>query len=117
MKVWRLQTDDGERLLGRMVDADWCQENAASQPQTPDEIFAAVWEQGQTVKLTERLSLKRSLVAGQRRLEIIGFQGQQEYDWLKSHGAFGELLNYQLRAFLPATAAAVTAIERLRGGA
>jgi hypothetical protein len=116
MKVWRLQTDDGERLLGRMVDADWCQENAASQPQTPDEIFAAVWEQGQTVKLTQRLSLKQSLVAGQRRLEIVGFQGQQEYDWLKSHGAFGELLNYQLRAFLPATAAAVTAIERLRGG-
>jgi hypothetical protein len=113
MKVWRLQTDEGECLLGRLVDEDWSQEK---EPQTAAEIFAAVWERGQTVKLTARLSLKRALVAGGRRLEIIGFQGQPEFDWLKSHGAFGELLNYQLRAFLPATAAAVAAIERIRGG-
>ena len=114
MKVWRLQTDGGERLLGRMVDGGWGQENAASEPQTAAEIFAAVWEQGETMKLTERLSLKRVTVAGQRRLELTGFQGQQEYDWLKAHGAFGELINYQLRAFLPASPGASAAIEQLR---
>ncbi len=52
------------------------------------------------VLLTENLSLVNSLVAGQSRLEIIGFQGQSEFNLLKSLGAFGEIIQWKPKAFI-----------------
>ena len=65
--------------------------------------------------LTENLSLVNSLVAGQRRLEIIGFQGQSEFNWLKSLGAFGEIIQWKPRVFVPTKVeVALEVIKRIR---
>jgi hypothetical protein len=118
MKIYRLQTDAGERLLGRMVPPEVMQSVAetfgVTCKLTAPEIFHAVWERQESVRLTERLSLRSCTVAGQRRLEIVGFQGSTEYQWLKSLGAFGEYIQHRLRAFVPANEEAIEVIERIR---
>lgn len=119
MRVYRLQTDDGEQLLGRVVESG-SMTKFASQfkitcPMTDCEIFQAVYAEKQTIKLTNNLSLNNSLVAGQHRLEIVGFQGQLEFNWLKSLGAFGEIIQWKARAFIPAKAeVALGIIKKIR---
>jgi hypothetical protein len=81
---------------------------------TAREIFHAAWERQESVRLTERLSLRSCTVSGQRRLEIVGFLGHSEYQWLKSVGAFGEYIQHRLRAFVPANEEAVEVIEKVR---
>lgn len=118
MRIYRLQTDGGERLLGRMVPPEVMQSVAetfgVTCQLTDREIFHAVWERRESVRLTERLSLRSCTVAGQRRLEIVGFLGHSEYQWLKSVGAFGEYIQHRLRAFVPANEEAVEVIEKVR---
>jgi hypothetical protein len=118
MKIYRLQTDAGERLLGRMVPPEVMQSVAetfgVTCKLTAPEIFHAVWERQESVRLTERLSLRSCTVAGQRRLEIVGFLGHSEYQWLKSVGAFGEYIQHRLRAFVPANEEAIEVIEKVR---
>ena len=114
MKIWRLQTDQGERLLGRMVNADWGQQQIQPSSQTAEEIFISVYEQGQKINLTQRLSLKRSTIAHEKRIEILGFKGQDQFQTLKAKGAFAEVINYQLRAFIPINASTNLIIDQLR---
>ena len=50
-----------------------------------------------------------------RRLEIIGFQGQSEFNWLKSLGAFGEIIQWKPRVFVPTKVeVALEVIKRIR---
>jgi predicted RNA methylase len=118
MKIYRLQTDAGERLLGRMVPPEVMQSVAETFGMTCQltarEIFHAVWERQESVRLTQKLSLRSCTVAGQRRIEIVGFLGHSEYQWLKSVGVFGEYIQHRLRAFVPANEEAVEVIERIR---
>ncbi len=64
------------------------------------EIYQSLIEHKQKVNLTENLTLVNSLVAGENRIEIIGFQGKSELDLLKSLGAFGEIIQWKARAFI-----------------
>ena len=116
-KIYRLQTDDGERLLGRVVTAGAIDEVAARFETTcrlsAAEIVEAARSGDKPVALTGDLKLQRSRVAGKRRLEIVGF-GSAELQWLKSFGVFSEFISYQLRAFVPNDESAVEIIERIK---
>jgi len=118
MRIYRLQTDGGERLLGRMVPPEVMQSVAETFGMicqiTAREIFHAAWERQESVRLTQKLSLRSCTVAGQRRLEIVGFLGHSEYQWLKSVGAFGEYIQHRLRAFVPTNEEAIEVIEKVR---
>jgi predicted RNA methylase len=119
MKVYRLQTDDGEQLLGRVVESTAMTKIAAqfgiNCQMTARDVFQAVYKGKQSVRLTDQLSLRNSMVAGQHRLEIVGFDGQHEYNWLKSLGAFGEIIQWKMRAFVPAKEeTAISIIDQIR---
>lgn len=105
MRVYRLQTDDGEQLLGRVLDsvamAKFSSQFAIACSLTDEEVFHAVFKEKQKVNLTDRLSLVNRVVAGQPRLEIIGFEGQSEFNFLKSLGAFSEIIQWKARVFIP----------------
>jgi predicted RNA methylase len=120
MKVYRLQTDDGEQFLGRVVEAA-AMTRIATQfgikcQMSAQEIWQAVYSGKQSVTLLgNRLTLRSSLVAGQYRLEIVGFQGQRELNWLKSLGAFSEMHQWKMRAFIPTKAeTAIPIIDQIR---
>ncbi len=117
LKVFRLTTDDGERLLGRMVLPFVWEAISGSfgveYQLSSQEIFKSVWERGESVKLNQTLSLRASTVAGNRRLEIVNFT-HQEFHWLKSLGAFSEMIQHRMRLFLPAAESSSQIIDKIR---
>jgi hypothetical protein len=65
------------------------------------------------IKGPERLILKRSLVNGSQRLELIGWSVDR-LDWYKAKGCFTEIIRYQTRLFAP-IGSATGVLERLAG--
>ena len=74
-RVYRLQTDTGERIIGRKVSLAWV--TAATETGTPnltpDAAFTALLDGKTIVDLTETLQLRRVRVMGVNRIELTGF--------------------------------------------
>jgi len=74
-RVYRLQTDDGERIIGRKVSATWVASVLATgAPElTASAAFAALTEGRTVLELAEGLQLRRVRVMGAYRIELSGF--------------------------------------------
>ncbi|UPK28069.1 strawberry notch-like NTP hydrolase domain-containing protein [Bradyrhizobium sp. 195] len=104
-RVYRLQTDAGERVIGRKVSASWVANALATDAPalTPDTAFAALMEGRTVLELTEGLQLRRVRVMGAHRIELAGFNDTMR-DRLRAYGLFGEIISWKLRMFVPADA-------------
>lgn len=106
MRIYRLQTDDGERAIGRMVTQDQLANVYAalgldcSVELTPDEVFDAVLKRGQSISLSEGLTLRRSRVMSEYRLELVGYNGAALASY-KAMGCFTEIISWATRLFVP----------------
>lgn len=101
-RVYRLQTDGGERIIGRKVSPAWVASTLAiaAPALTPDAVFAAL-VLGRTVfDLAEGLQLRRVRVMGGHRIELSGFNDMMR-DRLKACGLFHEIISWKLRLFVP----------------
>lgn len=101
-RVYRLQTDDGERIIGRMVSPAWAAKaTGAGVPSlSADQAYAALIEGKTILDLTESLQLRRSRVMGVNRIELTGFtEGMRER--LRTYGLFSEIISWKLRFFVP----------------
>ena len=74
-RVYRLQTDAGERIIGRKVSAAWAANALASGAPTltPETAFAALIQGQVVLDLAEGLQLRRVRVMGVNRIELSGF--------------------------------------------
>ncbi|GIW56797.1 MAG: hypothetical protein KatS3mg082_3201 [Nitrospiraceae bacterium] len=115
-RVYRLQTDDGSRIVGRRVSAAWAA-NATAKPDAPvlsPPQAIALLREGQTMlDLADGLQLRRARLMQVNRIELTGF-GSTAVDRLKAMGLFSEIISWKLRLFVPddmVTGSAV--IERL----
>ena len=99
--VYRLQTDDGERVIGRRVSPQWVADTLGAAPNmAADEAWTAVLERGATLQLEGGMSVRRSLVMGVQRVELTGFtDGMVER--LKAMGLMSEIIAWRLRLFVP----------------
>lgn len=121
VRVSRISARDGRSLLGREVPLhcvpELCQalglenEHAFSAEQIVDAVLAA--GRPMQVKGREALTLKRSLVNGAQRLELVGWSAAR-LDWYKALGCFTEIIRYRTRLFVP-TASAAAVLARLTG--
>ncbi|HLZ03884.1 MAG TPA: strawberry notch family protein [Bradyrhizobium sp.] len=104
-RVYRLQTDAGERIIGCKVSAAWVANVLATDAPklTPDEAFVAVMEGRTVLDLSEGLQLRRVRVMGAYRIELSGFTDTMR-DRLRAYGLFGEIISWKLRMFLPTDA-------------
>ena len=105
-KVQQLQTDAGERLLGRVIPVKDLNEtlkalgaDGAKAKEAPEKVIAHVLAGG-GARLANGWTLRRSIVAGEPRIEIIG------PDWnygreLVNDGVFSEKIGWQSRYFIP----------------
>jgi len=116
VQVWRLNTDDGQSILGRIVPAPLVSKLAAAFGIAAT-ITLSSTETAKHVMGTGEIAavgtyrLKRSLVASQQRLELLDWPHTRLAE-LKAAGCFTEIIQHKTRMFVPvATAAAV--IDRI----
>ena len=116
-RVYRLQTDDGERIIGRLVSPASAvllvEATGAEAPAlAPTTAMAAVMQDGAGLVLAEGLVLKRSLVMNRQRLELLGFS-DTVVDRLKALGLVSEIIAWKLRLFVPLGDEAAKIVEKL----
>ncbi|WP_244642504.1 strawberry notch family protein [Phyllobacterium sp. 628] len=101
-RVYRLQTDDGERIVGRRVSPAWVAGALATGTSTltPDDAFMALMDGKTILDLAERLQLRRVRVMGANRIELSGFTDAMR-DRLRAYGLFHEIISWKLRMFVP----------------
>jgi len=101
-RVYRLQTDTGERIIGRKVSPAWLASALAAEAPTltPDAAFTALMEGRTILDLAEGLQLRRVRVMGANRIELSGFNDTMR-DRLKAYGLFHEIISWKLRMFVP----------------
>jgi predicted RNA methylase len=113
-RVYRLQTDDGERIIGRKVSPAWAATaTAAGLPSlTPDDAFAALIEGKTVIDLAEGLQLRRVRVMGGHRIELAGFTDTMR-ERLTAYGLFHEIISWKLRMFVPTDAGGPAILARV----
>jgi hypothetical protein len=112
VRVTRLVAEDGQSIIGREVlDIDLAAIaetfglSGVAGP-APDQIGDLVLASGKPLGLASHdpLTVKRSLVGGEQRLELTGFSPDR-LDWYKGKGCFTEIIRYRTRLFMPASIA------------
>jgi hypothetical protein len=113
-RVYRLQTDASERIIGRKVSPAWAVTALATDAPTltPENAFAALLEGRTVFDLTEGLQLRRVRVIGAGRIELSGFNDTMR-DRLKAYGLFHEIISWKLRMFVPTDATGVAILARV----
>jgi len=117
-RVVRLQTDKGERLIGRVVPNDAIAVTlkalgavAKAQSVTPLELFQKLAAGGRAT-LANGWTLSRRLVAGEHRIELSGPNSFSEAEDVKKDGVFTERIEYKTRYFVPMEAAQAETVLR-----
>ncbi|MCA2411440.1 bifunctional class I SAM-dependent methyltransferase/DEAD/DEAH box helicase [Rhizobium leguminosarum] len=107
-RVRRLQTDDGERIVGRVIAPDrlagLCRNFGIDQMEvlSGDQAWTALLDGSSIIGLAGDMTLRRVRVMNEYRVELTGFTGGMR-DWLRSIGLFSEMINWKLRFFVPVT--------------
>ncbi len=113
-RVYRLQTDAGERIIGRRVSPAWAA-NAASQDASalaPEHAFTSLMNGTTILDLAEGLQLRRARVMSAYRLELTGFTEAMR-DRLRAYGLFSEIISWKLRFFVPADTSGPAVLTKL----
>ncbi|MBP1847391.1 putative RNA methylase [Rhizobium petrolearium] len=117
-RVRRLQTDDGERIVGRVIAPDrlagLCRNFGIDQRQvlSADQAWASLVDGSSIVGLVGDMTLRRVRVMNEYRVELTGFTDGMR-DWLRSMGLFSEMINWKLRFFMPVTDEGAAILSKL----
>jgi predicted RNA methylase len=114
-RVYRLQTDDGERIIGRRVSSAWAA-NATATTGTArlsaEDAHRALIDGQTIIDLAEGLQLRRVRVMGANRIELTGFTESMR-ERLRAYGLFTEIISWKLRFFVPVDATGVAVLAKL----
>ncbi|MGL4525426.1 MAG: strawberry notch-like NTP hydrolase domain-containing protein [Aestuariivirga sp.] len=104
-RVYRLQTDCGQRLIGRLVSpatAAALKETLLSEAPalSTEDAVATIIRDNTGLILRDGLVLKRSLVMARHRIELTGFS-DLDVQRLKALGLISEIIAWKLRLFVP----------------
>lgn len=113
-RVFRLQTDEGERIIGRLVSPAWAANATATgvASLSPEQALAALIDGRMILHLAEGLQLRRSRVMGAWRIELSGFTDTMR-ERLTAYGLFHEIISWKLRMFVPIDANGLAVLERV----
>jgi hypothetical protein len=111
--VYRLQTDEGERVIGRQVSPAWVAAACATGPDlSPGDAFAALMGGRTVLHLADGMQLRRVKVMNVHRLELTGFTSAMR-ERLSAYGLFHEIISWKLRMFVPTDAHGVEVLAKL----
>lgn len=113
-RVYRLQTDDGERIIGRRVSPAWAANAASTGTATlsAEDAHRALLDGRTILDLADGLQLRRVRVMGANRIELTGFTEAMR-ERLRSYGLFTEIISWKLRFFVPVDANGMAVLEKL----
>ena len=117
MRVRRLTSDDGQNLIGRVLDAEQVRVVRASfgldggPAMTDAEAFAAVMERGNPLALANGWRLARRRIMGADRIEIEG-PADTDLPALRRMGCTVEIVSFRARIFAPKADALERLLER-----
>jgi len=116
-RVYRLQTDTGERIIGRKVSPAWVASalEARTSHLSPDDAFTALIDGKTILDLAEGLQLRRVRVMGVNRIELTGFSEPMR-DRLRAYGLFSEIITWKLRFFVPVDTAGPGILAKILEG-
>jgi predicted RNA methylase len=113
-RVYRLQTDDGQRFVGRKVSSAWVaaiiKEEAPAL--APDAAFAMLMSGEAALQLREGQTLQQVRAMGTLRIELAGFS-DLALDRLKAIGLISEIVSWKLRLFVPTGSEGPAILARL----
>src|SRR5208282_2225140 len=101
MRVYRFETDDGERVIGRLVTPEALARVyeglgfTGGTSLSHAEAWSAVIERGAVLDLAGGMQIRRSLVMGAHRAELTGFS-DQAVPQLKAIGLTSEIIAWRL---------------------
>lgn len=107
-RVYRLTTDDGERIVGRMIApsrlAMLCRSFGIDQTQvlSAEQAWKSLLDGSSIISLAGDMTLRRVRVMNDYRVELTGFSDGMR-DCLRSIGLFSEMISWKLRFFIPVT--------------
>lgn len=115
-RVYRLQSDEGERIVGRWVSAAWVAmaSTVGGVNLEPQDAHAALLEGKTILSLVNGLQLRRVRVMGSNRIELSGFDDSMR-DRLKAYGLFHEIISWKLRMFVPVGSDGVDVLAKVLG--
>jgi hypothetical protein len=101
-RVYRLQTDDGARVIGRLVSPAWVAQAVAAETPTlsPADAWTALLDGRTVLELADGLQLRRVKAMSEYRVELLGFTDGM-VDRLKAMGLISEIISWRLRLFVP----------------
>jgi predicted RNA methylase len=101
-RVYRLQTDDSERIVGRCVSPAWVAATRGDEApeMTADDAWAILLAGTAALHLAEGHVVKQVRAMGVARIELTGFN-DLGVDRLKSLGLISEIVSWKLRLFVP----------------
>jgi hypothetical protein len=113
-RVYRLQTDDGERIIGRVASPAWVA--ATLRADAPRLDAATAWPMllagSVTLHIAEGQTLTRVRSMAVPRIELSGFN-DLAVDRLKAMGLISEIVSWKLRLFVPTGADGADVLARL----
>lgn len=113
-RVYRLQTDDGQRFVGRKVSPAWVA--AIIEEEAPalasDTAFAMLMSGEAALQLREGQTLQQVRAMGTPRIELAGFS-DLALDRLKAIGLISEIVSWKLRLFVPTGSEGPAILARL----
>jgi hypothetical protein len=120
-RVFRLQTSDGQKILGRVVHASDIQTvteqlGLKNQLLSPEELVSLVLNEGYSQQLPGGVMLRRSSIAGEPRLELV--EALSLVERLVAVGCFTEIIQWRKRIFVPTgdqAAAVLAAVIEILG--
>ncbi|WP_375495800.1 strawberry notch-like NTP hydrolase domain-containing protein [uncultured Nostoc sp.] len=103
-RVFRLQTSDGQKILGRVVNAHDIQTvreqlGLKNKLLSTQELVSLVLNEGYSQQLPGGVTLRRSYIAAEPRIELVNAISLAER--LLAVGCFTEIINWQKRVFIP----------------
>ncbi|OWV98862.1 bifunctional class I SAM-dependent methyltransferase/DEAD/DEAH box helicase [Rhizobium sp. R693] len=117
-RVYRLETDTGERIVGRLISSEGLSRLCRNFGLDQTEVVSAtqVWQLllsgSAVVALAGNMTLRRVRVMNDYRIELAGFTDGMR-DRLRSIGLFSEMIAWKVRFFIPSSNDGQAVLSRL----
>lgn len=114
-RIYRLQSDEGERIIGRRVSAAWAASVAndgGPVTLTAEQAMSMLMPGEAALHLAEGQTLKRVRAMNDWRIELLCFN-DLGVERLKTMGLISEIVSWKLRLYVPVGGVGMTVLEKL----